>query len=73
MIMKSTRVMKMKPIDVRFSDEVMTRVKALAVDTDETASAIAREAMDLGLSIMESNWVTVTEGDAESQLDMLGG
>jgi predicted DNA-binding protein len=71
--MKSTRVMKMKPIDVRFSDEVMTRVKALAVDTDETASAIAREAMDLGLSIMESNWVTVTEGDAENQLDMLGG
>jgi predicted DNA-binding protein len=70
--------MKMKPLDVRFPVETMTRIKAIAEDNGLTASVVARDAIELGLDLLSWGGVSdealtamFADGDSKDQLDLL--
>ena len=63
----------MEKINVRFSDDVMPRVTAIAESLGETPSHVARDAMDLGIELLLGTVLVepVHEGDSQDQLDLL--
>lgn len=73
---KAKSVFIMKPLPVRFEADVMERCKAISMGLSqpcESASEVARNAMEYGLRAMEelTSPVEIEQGDAHLQDDLL--
>ena len=73
--MKKKSVYKMKPLPVRFDASVMDDCKAIGDLRGQTASEVAREAMEEGIFYLKEHVRfirdTEQEGDAHLQDDLL--
>ena len=45
----------MKRLDIRFPNETKFNLESIGGELDETISAVAREAMDIGIGIMRTS------------------